>query len=342
MSFIQLCINRISALVSAPIETLIKSDRGASLIRRRNFLLFVGGYVVLTNSKKADAAGLSVDHQTNWVTREAGAKVHSFSSEFGAGWIADNLIPSKEQLLQDGRPIHDLIWSSGSSVPFPHWVILDLGQKRWLTSFTFNNALSEEADHPGISSRKLELWVGDNVRDLKKVAAFELARNQNSQVIAIEPVEAQLIKFQITSNWGHPWYTELGASMASDDGRRPNDLNSVLRKNGRIDLYGIYFDFGSATLRPESEPVLGQILDFLKMNPKQKLVIEGHTDSVGSEVANSELSAKRAAAVVAELIRRGAPRLLLSAQGRGATQPVAPNTSDSGRARNRRVTVVLS
>ncbi len=157
----------------------------------------------------------------NWLTRRAGARVTGFSSEFGAGWVADNLVPSDEQLRPDGRPVADLVWSSAGSAPFPHWVSLDLGQPRWLTQFVFGNALSEEPDHPGISARALELWVGDAPQALRKVAAFELLRNQDGQAVTIEPVQARCLKFIVRSNWGHPWYTELGAAQAFDDGRRP-------------------------------------------------------------------------------------------------------------------------
>ena len=264
-----------------------------------------------------------------WLTQRAGARVVAFSSEFGAGWVAANLAPADDQLRPDGRPVADLVWSSGSNAPFPHWVV-------------FNIALSDEPDHPGISARALELWVGDRAEALRKVAAFELARNQDGQAVAIEPVQARFVRFTVRSNWGHPWYTELGASVAFDDGRRPGDLASALRTSGRADLYGIYFDFGSATLRAESAPALAQILAFHRAHPQQKLTIEGHTDNVGSEAVNAELSAKRAAAVVAELVKQGAAARLLTPVGRGAAQPVAPNTSDAGRARNRRVTVVLS
>ncbi len=313
---------------------------------RRDFVLsiaaIVGSPAIASLARAQGAASAGAAGETNWLTRAAGASIAGFSSEFGAGWVAENLVPSAEQLGPDGKPIHELIWSSGSSAPFPHWVTIDLGQSRWLTTFVFNNALSEESDHPGISARRLELWVGDGAQALRKVAAFELARNQDRQIIAIEPVQSRFVKFNITSNWGHPWYTELGASMAFDDGRRPGDLASALKAKGRADLYGIYFDFGSATLRAESAPALAQILAFHKANPQQQLTIEGHTDNVGSDSFNLELSNKRAAAVVAELVKQGAAARQLTPVGRGATQPVAPNTTDAGRARNRRVTVVLA
>lgn len=303
-------------------------------MKRRTFLLAGAPWLAAPALAAAAAAG-----PENWLTRRAGARVAGFSSEFGAGWVAANLVPADDQLRPDGRPVADLVWSSGSSEPFPHWALVDLGQPRWLTQFVFNNALSEEADHPGISARALELWVGDTPAALRKVAGFELLRNQDGQAIAIEPVQARHVKFVVRSNWGHPWYTELGASQAFDDGRRPGGLGAQLRSTGRVDLYGLYFDFGSDRLRAESEPVLAQIVALLKDDPALKLVVEGHTDAVGAEAANRDLSQRRAQAVVAALVARGVAAPRLRAEGFGAGRPVADNGSAAGRARNRRVTL---
>lgn len=114
-----------------------------------------------------------------------------------------------------------------------------------------------------------------------------------------------------------------------------------LRTEGRAEVHGIYFDFGSATLRPESDAALRQIADALGAERAWSVRLEGHTDSIGTAQANQALSEARAAAVKQALVERfaiAADRLTTS--GHGATKPRAPNDTLVGRARNRRVELV--
>lgn len=278
---------------------------------------------------------------TNLLTQESGARVVGHSSEFG-GWEAANMVPSLARLREPGVEIQDFIWCTADNAPFPHWVLFELKAKQWLTTFVFNNALKEEAAYPGISARQLEVWVGmDAANKLKKVAAFELERNKTGQAVRIEPVQARWVKFVITRNWGHPTWTEMNASAALDDGSRPANFAAELKKHGKVDLYGIYFDFGSARLRAESRPALEEIARFHKANPLQTLIIEGHTDNVGARKYNQDLSMQRARAVISELEKMGASTMRFQAVGYGSDQPIAGNATESGRAKNRRVTVRL-
>jgi outer membrane protein OmpA-like peptidoglycan-associated protein len=119
------------------------------------------------------------------------------------------------------------------------------------------------------------------------------------------------------------------------------DLESRLAKDGRTDVYGIYFDFSKATIRSESEIVLKAIADVLGKNPTWSLQVEGHTDNIGRAPANQDLSTRRSAAVRQALIDRyhiAPPRL--TAQGFGASRPKDTNDTLEGRARNRRVELV--
>ena len=110
-----------------------------------------------------------------------------------------------------------------------------------------------------------------------------------------------------------------------------------LKATGRVDLYGIYFDVDKAVLKPESNAVLGEIVKALKEDVSLKLQIGGHTDNSGSEAHNLTLSEGRAGAVVAALITQGVETGRLTAKGHGASQPVATNDTEEGRAKNRRV-----
>jgi hypothetical protein len=107
---------------------------------------------------------------------------------------------------------------------------------------------------------------------------------------------------------------------------------------GRAEVYGIYFDFAKATIRPESEPVLKDIADIMAKNPSWKLSVEGHTDNIGGAASNQDLSTRRAAAVRQALVDRYhvAPGRLTPA-GFGASRPKDTNDTLEGRARNRRV-----
>jgi len=115
-------------------------------------------------------------------------------------------------------------------------------------------------------------------------------------------------------------------------------MEQQLKDTGKVEVYGIYFDTASATIRPESEPVLKEIADVMTKNPTWKLKVDGHTDNIGGDVYNLDLSKKRAAAVKQALVEQyqiDGDRL--STAGYGASRPKATNDTIEGRALNRRV-----
>jgi outer membrane protein OmpA-like peptidoglycan-associated protein len=114
-----------------------------------------------------------------------------------------------------------------------------------------------------------------------------------------------------------------------------------INATGRVALYGISFDTGMAIIKPESEATLGEIAKLMKEDPKLNLYVVGHTDNVGAFEQNLALSDRRAAAVVESLTKRfGVAASRLRAMGVGPVAPVAPNVTDDGRAKNRRVELV--
>jgi len=119
-----------------------------------------------------------------------------------------------------------------------------------------------------------------------------------------------------------------------------SSLYAGLQAQGRVSVYGINFETNGAVVGADSEAVLSQVREMLGAHPDLKLKIEGHTDNVGAAAANRLLSQQRAAAVKAWLVGQGVGEGRLAVEGFGDSRPVAPNDSDEGRAKNRRVELV--
>jgi OmpA-OmpF porin, OOP family len=116
------------------------------------------------------------------------------------------------------------------------------------------------------------------------------------------------------------------------------DARSKLIKEGKLVSYGIYFDTNKDVLKPESYGALKAIADALKESPQVRINIVGHTDTDGKVDDNLALSKRRAAAVKAELVKTfGITADRIEIDGKGQTQPIAPNDNPSNKALNRRV-----
>lgn len=104
----------------------------------------------------------------------------------------------------------------------------------------------------------------------------------------------------------------------------------------KIVLKNIFFDFDKATIRPESTPELGRLLDLLNEVPTLKIEISGHTDSKGADDYNKKLSERRAKSVTDYLVGKGIAATRLRSAGYGEEKPIATNDTDEGRQLNRR------
>lgn len=282
--------------------------------------------------------------QVNLLSKTKGARVVSFNSNYpgdeqneGAGWDVSSLVAG----ISGGAPEDLPVWCTGTGAPFPHIAVIELPKAVWLTTFVFNNFIVDEQAYPGISARGLRLEVSTTGphEGFETVASFDLERNKNNQEVRITPQQARWVRIVITSNWGNPTWTELGQLSAYDDGSRPNDLAGQLKQSGTAEIYGIYFDFASATLRPESSQTLEQIAALLRNDAKLEFIVEGHTDDRGDAETNLTLSEKRAQAVCRALAEMGIAAGRLEAVGYGESRPISSNDHAIGRAQNRRVTL---
>jgi outer membrane protein OmpA-like peptidoglycan-associated protein len=146
------------------------------------------------------------------------------------------------------------------------------------------------------------------------------ARNPMTLRAAVDRVRLQVVRIDVPA-----------AETASA-------LERALANSQPVEIWGVYFESGSAQLQPESDSVLDQVAAVLRRHPEWRLRIEGHTDDVGNESDNLSLSRQRAEAVRGALVRRlGQDGGQLEAAGYGKSRPRESNATLSGRARNRRV-----
>jgi outer membrane protein OmpA-like peptidoglycan-associated protein len=168
------------------------------------------------------------------------------------------------------------------------------------------------------------------------VVCRPLDSDKEAHLYVLDDSENPLFMAAGSSAGGHGQIIKIYFESAKRTG-----LEDELADSGRAKVYDLYFDFRSDVLRPQSDKVLKEIAQVMHDNSNWKLVVEGHTDNVGGDTFNLDLSKRRAAAVKNALVTRygiAADRLLTD--GFGRSRPVDTNDTLEGRARNRRVELV--
>jgi len=116
-----------------------------------------------------------------------------------------------------------------------------------------------------------------------------------------------------------------------------SSIEAEIHRTGSVPLYTVRFVDGTATLEVTSEATLAEVVKLMKDRTDWRFEVQGHTDNRGAKAASLSLSDERAKAVVAWLIRHGIDASRLAPKGYGDTAPLADNTTEDGRAKNRRV-----
>jgi outer membrane protein OmpA-like peptidoglycan-associated protein len=171
-------------------------------------------------------------------------------------------------------------------------------------------------------------------RNAQAQAQSAQAQAQNAQAQALD-AQAQA---EIAKNAALAAQAQLASTQ-----QQLADLQAKKTDRGMVVTLGdVLFDTGQSTLKPGADLVIGRLAAFLQGNPQTKIMIEGHTDSRGSDEYNAALSERRARAVADALSARGVSQDSLRTMGRGKAYPVASNDTPEGRQQNRRVEIIFS
>ena len=169
----------------------------------------------------------------------------------------------------------------------------------------------------------------------------EQVRNERQQVV----LEARAAEAEAAQGRAERARAEAEAALAraSELAAQVSELEAELTRRGLVLTLGdVLFDTGQATLKPGAARTIGALVTFLNENPERAVLIEGFTDSVGSDELNLGLSQRRADAVRTALVERGIAGTRIRTHGYGKSFPVASNDTPAGRQQNRRVEIVIS
>ena len=180
----------------------------------------------------------------------------------------------------------------------------------------------------------VKIQVDGDARQPTDYAILYAGADRAGQVPAASFPRARAIELHVAATRTEPAY--LGGIVVAV---HADPLYDALSKAGTFTTRGIQFDSDSDKLRPESTPTLNELVKALATHPTLRVEIEGHTDSVGADAYNRDLSSRRARAVVGWLASQGIAASRLTSAGKGESEPVGDNGTEAGRQQNRRVVI---
>jgi outer membrane protein OmpA-like peptidoglycan-associated protein len=168
----------------------------------------------------------------------------------------------------------------------------------------------------------------------------ECADNNGLQMIVGKVVkDGNELWVEVATLSGDDYYLTVVLKELMKQDVTASAMFETLNRDGHIALY-INFDTGKSVVKPESQPIIEQIVQMMNSNPDLKIGVEGHTDNVGTPASNKSLSEARAKSVVSAIIGQGITAERLSPAGYGQDKPIGDNNTEEGRAKNRRVELV--
>jgi len=221
---------------------------------------------------------------------------------------------------------------------------VDKNEKVSLYQFSIPSELSDKIDRTHylkgfVLDQKTQKPLYTTIELVDKITGEKISKFLSDPItgdyMAILPGDGEYVLYAETPNY---FFKSLKFDFTKDDeGKRLDILLTKIEKETKEVLENIFFDSGSAVLRKESDIELKKLKELLQKNVSLKVEISGHTDDIGNELTNKELSKKRAMAVVEFLKTEGISAERILPIGYGEAQPKVKNDSDANRQLNRRI-----
>jgi outer membrane protein OmpA-like peptidoglycan-associated protein len=207
-------------------------------------------------------------------------------------------------------------------------------------------AAKADAERMKLEAQKAAQEAARQQQAAEQATAAAIAQQQAAQAVAEQAARDKAVA-QAETEKAREAAAKAEAEKAELRQRLLNQLNAVLQTTDSargliVNMSDVLFDTGSSTLKTGAREKLAKISGIVLAHPGLNLQIEGHTDSVGTDEFNQQLSERRADSVRDFLAQQGLPASSIAARGFGKTQPVASNDTPEGRQRNRRVEIVVN
>lgn len=209
---------------------------------------------------------------------------------------------------------------------------------------------AEAARAAALAQQQAAQVEAERARQAADRAARERAEAEAARAAALaqqQEAQAEAERARQAADQAERLRQQAESEKAELRARLLNQLNTILRTRDSargliVNMSDVLFDTASYTLRPAAREKLAKISGILLAHPGLNLQVEGHTDSVGGDEYNQQLSERRASSVRDFLVQQGVPTASVSSRGFGKTQPVSSNETAAGRQQNRRVELVVT
>jgi len=219
---------------------------------------------------------------------------------------------------------------------------LKAGHKDEVLHFSYLASQQAQTGEERVNEARAKQEVAKGEAERNRVL-LESRTSEAERATAAAQEQARVAQAQAQQAEAARQQAEAAQAEAADTQRQLAELQAKQTERGMVLTLGdVLFDTGASTLKPGAGAVLDRVAGFLKENEGTKVLIEGHTDSRGSDQYNEQLSQRRAQAVADGLTFRGIDRGRVEAVGRGEALPVASNDTAAGQQQNRRVELVFS